>query len=204
MTRVLILGAGGHAKVVADILQLQGVELVGFLDDNPSLSGTRVLDVPVLGGLNQIARYASVQVILGIGSNRTRQKLVDSLAIETGRWINAIHPTAVIARSVQLGHGVVIAAQAAINPETIIGSHVIINTSASIDHDCVIGSYCHIAPGVHLAGGCKIGQGALVGIGAQAIVGRSVGEWSTVGAGSTVIRDVPDAVTAKGTPARWA
>lgn len=201
--RVIILGAGGHAKVIIDILQLQGTQVVGLLDDDERLWGTQVLGLPVMGGINQLSEFESMPLICAIGANAIRKAVVDKLAVPAERWVNAIHPSAIVARSAHLGHGVVVAAQAVINPDCSVSRHVIINTGATVDHDCTIDDFSHIAPGAHLAGGCRVGQGALVGIGAQMNIGTSVGAWATIGAGATVIHDVPAAKVAKGTPARW-
>lgn len=200
--RVLILGAGGHAKVVADILQLQGAEVCGFLDDNSDLWNTRILGLPILGSIKTYANFLSDAFVIGIGSNTVRQKL-DELLNTNVRWLRASHPTATIARSAYVGKGVVIAAHAVVNPDSFIEDHAIINTAATVDHDCVIGRYAHIAPGTHLAGGVKVGEGAFIGIGANITPGCTIGDWAIVGAGATVVNDVPPRVVAKGIPARW-
>lgn len=204
MSGVLILGAGGHGKVVADILLCQRVPLLGFLDDNPATWKSECLGLPVLGAIESYQDYKPTGLVLGIGNNRVRQKIVERLSQEAeGLWINAIHPTAILADSVQLGNGVVIAAGTVVNPDTVLGDHLIVNTGATIDHDCVIEEYVHLAPGVHLAGGVKVGQGTLIGIGAAVIPYRSIGCWATVGAGAVVVRDISNKVIAKGVPARW-
>lgn len=204
MSGILILGAGGHGKVVADILTCQGIGVLGFLDDNPATWGSSCLGLPTLGGINTYKDYAPDGLIIGVGQNRVREALVQRLGkAADALWINAIHPSTIIAPSVCLGIGIVIAAGAVINPEASIGDHTIINTGATIDHDCQIGGFCHIAPGVHLAGAVTVGEGSLLGIGSAVIPLRNIGEWTIVGAGAVVIRDVPSNVTAKGIPARW-
>lgn len=201
---VLILGAGGHAKVVADILQSQEISVLGFLDDNPNQTGKTLLGLPVLGPIEEYRLFNSSGLVIGIGLNTTRRAIVERLGQAADNlWVNAIHPSAIIARSARIGRGVVVAAQTVINPDTVIGDHVIINTSASVDHDCVIGDYAHIAPGAHLAGSVQVGTGALIGIGAQVIPNRTIGGWSTIGAGATVIHNIPENIIAKGTPAQW-
>ena len=201
---ILILGAGGHGKVVADIFTTQGVRVAGFLDDDPEMWGRSVAGLPVLGAIGRFPEFAPGPMVLGIGANRVRRQLVETLGQEVEpRWCNAIHPTATVARSATLGRGVVVAAHVVVNPDALIGDHVILNTGATIDHDCTIARYSHIAPGVHLGGGVTIGEGVLVGIGATVIPFRTVGEWAVVGAGAVVVRDIPGHVTAKGVPARW-
>lgn len=204
MSDVLIIGAGGHAKVVADILRAQGINVLGYLDDEASLHGQERLGFPVLGPIDAYRDFNSDGLIIGIGSNSTRCAIATRLSDVPGNlWLNAIHPQAVIAPSVHLGVGVIIAAGAVINPDTVIGDHVIINTGATVDHDCIIGRCVHIGPGVHLAGNVQIDDECFVGIGAVAIPGCHIGAKSVIGAGTVVISDIPAEVTAKGVPARW-
>ncbi len=204
MNNILVLGAGGHGKVVADILTCCGHTVLGFLDDNPALWNTEVMGFPVLGDTEKYQNLDCSGLAMAIGSNKIRRKIVEHLGSPAkSLWINAIHPSAIIARSARIGHGVVLAAQSVVNPDAQIGNFVIINTSATVDHDCKIGDFAHIAPGSHLAGNVIIGQSVLLGVGSQIIPGCTVGDWSVVGAGATVIRNIPENVTAKGTPARW-
>ncbi|HVF10863.1 MAG TPA: acetyltransferase [Abditibacteriaceae bacterium] len=202
MSGVLILGAGGHGKVVADILLLCGANIIGFLDDDPQITGSTCLGLPVLGTINEYAQYAPEGLVLGIGSNQVRQAVVKRLGAEADHlWLNAVHPGATVAASAVLGKSVVIAAHAVVNPDSIVGDHVIINTASSIDHDCRISDFAHIAPGSHLAGGVVVEEGAFLGIGTAVRPGVSIGQWATVGAGSLVLRDVPASVTVYGVPA---
>ncbi len=203
MTRVLVIGASGHAKVVADILLCQGIDVLGFLDDNPTLWGSTRLGLPVLGGIDGYREYDADGLAMGIGDNATRKRIVERLGATREMWCNAIHPSSVIGRSVGLGRGLVIAAMAVVNSDTIIGDYAIVNTSASIDHDCFIAEYAHVAPGVHLSGAVHVGIGALLGVGSCVAPLRRVEEWAVVGAGASVVRDVPARVVAKGVPARW-
>jgi sugar O-acyltransferase (sialic acid O-acetyltransferase NeuD family) len=204
MSGLLVVGAGGHAKVVADILLSQGLNVAGFLDDDPNTWGGTPLGLPVLGSVDSYASYSPEGLVMGVGSNIARKQVVERLGAEAhGLWRNAVHPKATLASSVRLGVGVVVAAGVIVNPDSVLGDHVIINTGAIVDHDCTIGSYTHIAPGVKLAGGACVGEGALIGIGASVIPLRTIGEWATVGAGAVVVDDIPDGVIAKGVPARW-
>jgi sugar O-acyltransferase (sialic acid O-acetyltransferase NeuD family) len=203
MSGVLILGAGGHAKVIADILISQGTQVQGFLDDDPNLWGEMRLGLPVLGAIGQYLEYEPEGLIIGIGNNLVRQRVAERLSTQAQRlWCNAIHPRATIARSVRLGRGIVVAAGAVINPDTVLGDHAIINTGATVDHDCAIGDYVHVAPGAHLAGGVLVREGAFIGIGSSLIPNIRVGEWTTVGAGSVVTNDLNAKLIAFGVPAR--
>lgn len=201
---MLIIGAGGHAKVVADILRAQGVHVQGYLDDEVSLQGQQRLGLPVLGPVEAYRDFNPEGLIIGIGSNSARYAITKRLSdILNNVWINAIHPQAVIAPSVRFGAGVVVAAGAVINPDAVIGDHAIINTGATVDHDCVIGRFVHIAPGAHLAGGVQLEDEGLIGIGAVVIPGCHIGAKAIIGAGAVVVSDIPAGVTTKGIPARW-
>ncbi len=200
---VLILGAGGHGKVVADILLCQDVPVLGFLDDNPRLEGQARLGLPVLGAIASYSRYEPSGLTLGIGDTTQRRRVVQRCGPAAHHlWRNAIHPRATIAASARLGRGVTVSAGAVVNPDATLGDHVIINTGATVDHECVVAAYGHIAPGAHLAGCVRIDEGALVGTGANVCPGCSIGAWSIVGAGAAVVRDIPAGVTAIGVPAR--
>jgi sugar O-acyltransferase (sialic acid O-acetyltransferase NeuD family) len=205
--RVLILGAGGHAQVVADILlrmQDAGTEIapIGYLDDNPALAGRRFLDLPVLGPIGDLHTVPHDAVVVAIGSNVTRKKLFDELRVRRERFVTARHPSAVVAPDVSVGPGTVICAGAVVNAGSVIGANAILNTGCTVDHHNRVGDHAHIAPGVHLGGQVVIGEGTLVSIGAVVILLRQVGAWSVVGAGSVVTKDIPSHATAAGIPAR--
>ena len=207
MQRVLILGAGGHAQVVADILMRAheagaNCKPVGFLDDNPSLASTAIMGLPVLGTIAQLDKFDHDALIVAIGDNRTRARLFESVRARGKPIVNAIHPAAVLAPDVRLGEGVMICAGVVVNTGTVIGDDVILNTGCTVDHHNHIGNHAHIAPGVHLGGDVTIGEGTLIGIGATVIPQRTVGAWSVIGAGSVVTKDVPTDATAAGMPAR--
>jgi sugar O-acyltransferase (sialic acid O-acetyltransferase NeuD family) len=204
---VLIIRAGGHAQVVADILLRTGeqdisIQPIGYLDDNPALQGQRFLGLTVLGAIANLSAIAHDAVIVAIGDNRSRQQVYEKLQNQNERFAVARHPSAVIAPDVQLGPGSMICAGVIVNPASLIGANVILNTGCTIDHHNFIGSHAHIAPGVHLGGEVTIGEGALIGIGATVMPRCRVGAWSVVGAGAVVNRDLPDGVTAMGVPAK--
>ncbi len=207
MTRVLILGAGGHAQVVADILLAmkrsgQKIEVVGFLDDDPRRRDARILGLPVLGPLSARVTIPHDAVIVGIGDNRVRARIQKALQDEGVSLFAARHPNAVLAPGVQVGPGTVVMAGVVVNTGSHIGAGVILNTGCTVDHHNCIRDFAHIAPGAHLAGGVSVGQGSLVGVGAVVIPGITIGPWAVVGAGAVVVRDVPPQTTVVGVPAR--
>ncbi|MDB5304818.1 MAG: sugar O-acyltransferase, sialic acid O-acetyltransferase NeuD family [Phycisphaerales bacterium] len=203
---LIIIGAGGHGKVVLDVLRAAGLyKPVGFVDADTSLAGTEVGGLPVVGPVNTLPRLRQQRVkraIIAIGDNRTRVRYAVLLREQGFELVNAIHPAASVSSSAVLGVNVVIAAQAAVCTEARLADSVIINTGALVDHECVIAEGVHVAPGVCLAGRVRVGTCAFVGIGANLIQCLSVGEHATIGAGAAVIEDIPAYATAVGVPAR--
>lgn len=205
--RVLIIGAGGHASVVADILlrmryRGEAVEPVGYLDDNPSLTGKKLLGLPVLGKTSDIGKLAHEAVIMAIGDNATRRRFFELLSESGERFFTARHPNAVIAPDVTIGPGTVVCAGAIVNPQAVISSDVILNTSCSVDHHCRIDDHAHVAPGVRLGGAVVVGEGTLVGIASTVIGPCSIGPWCLVRAGSVVHQNERSGVVSLGQPAR--
>jgi sugar O-acyltransferase (sialic acid O-acetyltransferase NeuD family) len=196
---VLVIGAGGHAKVVVSTLQAAGFEVVGILDDDSSKHGALVLGVRVEGTLAELGNAPARLAVIGIGDNHVRQAV--AWRFPAASWATVIHPQAFVHPSVKLGAGTVVFAGAVIQPDAVLGAHVIINTRASIDHDCEVGDFVHVGPGVSMSGGVRVGEGALLGIGSAVIPYRKVGKWAKVGGGSVVIHDVQDGATAVGVPA---
>lgn len=205
--RVLIVGAGGHGQVIADILlqmqeDLEDVEPVGYVDDDPKLTGRRILGLPVLGTTYDFGQVEHEAVVVGVGDNATRRWLFEELRNSGERLFTARHPQAVIGRGVVLGEGTVVCAGVVVSTGCTIGANVILNTCCSISHHSRIGDHAHIAPGVRMAGEVTVGEGVFVGIGATILPRKRVGDWNVVGAGSVVCDDVADGVTVAGVPAR--
>jgi sugar O-acyltransferase (sialic acid O-acetyltransferase NeuD family) len=196
---LVVVGSGGHAKVVIATARAAGMAVAAIVDDDPATHGRRVLGVEVAGAAGPILADPGRLAVLAIGDNQARKRLADGARC---RFATVVHPTAVVHETATLGPGTVVFAGAIIQPETVLGAHVIVNTGASIDHDCAIGAWVHVAPGVRLAGNVTLGDGVFVGIGTVAIPGIRVGAWTTVGAGAAVVTDLPPGVTAVGVPAR--
>lgn len=196
--RVAIYGAGGHGKVVWDVLTCQGHAVVGFIDDAPTAA--TIHGLPVAKRLDELDDVEGV--IVAIGNNRIRREKFEMLRGMGLQVVNAIHPTAVLSSHVTLGCGVVVMPRVVVNVDTVIGDNVILNTGASVDHDCTIGNHVHIAPGTTLGGGVGVGEGAFLGIGTCVIPCQVVGAWAVVGAGGVVVREVSAASTVIGVPAK--
>lgn len=200
---VVIIGGGGHAKVVIESLRAGGETVAAIVDADPTPRA--VLGVPVIGddlALADLRGQGLSKLFVAIGDNRLREKL-GRKARELGfTLVNAIHPSAMISPTARLGEGVAVMAGVAINADSRIGDLAIINTGAIVDHDCDLGAACHVGPAAALAGGVTLGERAFLGVGARAIPGVTIGADAIVGAGGVVARDLPDAVVAVGVPAR--
>lgn len=196
---VIIYGASGHGKVVADILRACGMEIEGFVDDEPSMS------TKVLGNGKWLAEQAAMRPIaiaLGVGDNFARRAITERCAASGMRLLATVHPSATIADSVKISPGVVIMPHAVVNADAKIGRGAIINTAAIVEHDCNVGNFAHLSPKAAIGGHVQVGDLSWLGIGATVIPNIKVGTCSIVGAGATVVHDVDDWVVAAGTPAR--
>lgn len=200
MKELLILGAGGHAKVVIDTARKCGYCPSAVFDDDETLIGTSVSGVPVVGKIHDLSDNTEKNAFIAIGSNKVRQKLAARFFKMV--WPTLIHPNAYVAPGAKIGPGSLVCAGAIIQPDAAIGSHSIVNTGAKVDHDCLIGDFVHICPGCNLAGAVKVDHGSLLGVGCSVIPLISIGAWCTIGAGSVVVRDVVSHQKAMGVPAR--
>lgn len=204
---VIVIGSGGHAKVVVAALGRLGRCIRGLTDSNPARRGVQVLGAPVLGGDEVIASHRADEIMLvnGVGASarsNDRMRIHDRFHRQGYRFATIVDPSAAVAADVALGEGSQVLAGAVIQPGCRIGADVIVNTGACLDHDCVIGDHAHIAPGAVLAGGVAVGAQVLVGAGAIVIEGVAIGERSIVGAGALVLKAVTAGATVVGVPAR--
>jgi len=196
-----LYGAGGHSRVIIDILEDNAVVVKGIFDDDPE--NARMKSMPVGAGVRLLGGGAftelSTPFIISVGSNMRRAEVAWLLNASYGK---AIHRTAIISPKALIGEGTVILQGAIVQAAAQIGAHVLVNTGASIDHDNVIGDYAHISPHATLCGHVEVGEGTHIGAGATVIPLIKIGRWSVVGAGAVVIRDVPDFTVVVGNPAR--
>ena len=192
-----LFGASGHGKVIKEIIEACGGSVTAFVDDNKQVNTCAGL--PVLHDANGLS-----PMIVSIGICRIRKIVVERLQSSGKHMVfgTAIHPSAIVSPSAQIGEGTVIMAGAVINADAKIGKHCIINTGATVDHDCVIEDFCHIAPGVHVSGATSIGEGTWIGVGSCVIQCLNIGKNCMIGAGSVVVKNIPDGVKAYGNPCR--
>ena len=202
--RLLVFGAGGQGKVVADAARSAGFVIAAFLDDDPGRLGTDYFGAPVMSveAAWRDAAFAGLPIALGVGDNRARSRCSER-TVAAGRVLaNIVHASAVVAPSARLGPGTVVLALAAINPDATIGAGVILNTGCVVEHDCVVDDFAHLSPNSALGGGAHVGARSHLGLGAVVLPGVRVGADVRVGAGAVVHRDVLAGLTVAGVPAR--
>lgn len=204
--RLLILGAGGHARAVVALARRTGDwEIAGLLDQQPPATPETIDGIALLGGLDEAARLLAGGVrhaVLAVGNNRARAELHARMAALGFAFPALRHPTAIVEDNVTLGDGSLVCAGAILGAQVAIGRGVIVNTGAILDHETQVGDHAHIAPGCRVAGRVRIGPGALLGIGSSVREKISIGAHALVGAGSVVVADIPPGVVAFGVPAR--
>ena len=192
---VYLYGAGGHAKVIRDILEACNIYVAGVSDDNAET--TKFMEMEVMHTLKNGEEY-----IVSIGNCNIRRKIAEKLAAGGCSFATAIHPRAIVSPHAKIEEGCVVMQGAVVQSCTHIGRHCILNTGATVDHDCNIGDYVHIAPGVTLCGEVSVGDGCWIGAGSVVIQGIKIGAGSFIGAGSVVCEDIPEGVVAYGNPCR--
>jgi UDP-perosamine 4-acetyltransferase len=198
--RVVVLGAGGHARVCLDLLLEQdGIAVEGCLGD----ARDRPLQRPVLGGdehLEELAADGVDAAFVALGDNRARERVTHTVRSRGLDLVRAVSQFATVSASATIGEGTAVMAGAAVNAYARIADGAIVNTGATLDHDCDIGPFAHVAPGCHLAGEVVVGHGAFLGIGTVVVPGVRIGPGATVGAGTVVLRDIPSGATVVGNP----
>lgn len=204
---IIVLCAGGHSKVLINILLDRNEQIIGIVDQDPAKHGTHVLGIPVIGDDKLVLTHApdSVRLVNGLGSAQSlkpRHALFEKFHAAGYRFASVIHPAATLAREVTLGEGVQLMAGVTLQPGASIGADTIINTAATVDHDCHIGAHTHVAPGVVLCGGVHLGNEVHLGSGSTIIQNIRIGNGALVAAGSVVTCDLPDGSRVAGIPAK--
>lgn len=195
--KVVILGAGGHAKVLLDALRAQGINVDGIVD--PELAETEKVwrELPVLGDDEKLLELnpTGFEVVNGVGSlpgSNLRKKLFQQFKSVGFNFRSVIHPSAIIGSGVKLGEGAQVMAGSVIQPDCQVGENTIVNTGAKLDHDCSVGANVHIAPGVTISGNVVIEDGVHIGTGASVVHGVTIGRETVIGAGTVVVKSVPE------------
>jgi UDP-perosamine 4-acetyltransferase len=202
---IIVLGGGGHARVLIATLLLQDRPVLGFVD--PAVLRKSIYSVKCLGGDDFVLQHKprDIRLVNGVGSvgsNLLRSQVFRRFRKKGYRFVSVVHPSAIVARDIRMGEGVQIMAAAVLQPGTRIGANSIINTGAVVDHDCNIRAHVHVGPRAVLSGQAHVAVGVHIGTGASIIQSVRIGNWSVVGAGAVVIRNVPDRVTVVGVPAK--
>ena len=195
---VILIGGGGHAKVIIDCVHAGGDQVVGILDDALD-PGTEILGVPVLGKTAECCNFPDKKFLIAIGSNAVRRK-IDGLW--NLNWYTAVHPAAVVSPYARLGEGSVVMPGAVINAGAVVGRHCIVNSGAVVEHDNCLEDYVHVSPAAALGGTVRVGQCSHIGIGAAVRNNISICADAVIGAGAVVVKNIEEAGTYVGVPAR--
>ncbi len=198
--KIIIIGASGHGKVIADIAVQSGYEKILFLDDNPEIK--ECCGFPVVGTSKECVHYSEYDFIVGIGNAHDHERIQEQLESKGLHVITLIHPSAVVADSAVIQSGTAVMAGAVINPGAKIGKGCIVNTCSSVDHDCVISDYVQVSVGAHISGMVQIGARTWIGAGATVINNLSICGDCVIGAGAVVIKNIETRGTYIGVPAR--
>jgi acetyltransferase EpsM len=202
---VIVIGHGGHSKVVSDIIRTtNGLQIIGYLDNK--YESIQVLNNLFFGPISAATQlkeeYKNVKFVMAIGDNKARKLVVEELGISIKNFLTLVHPSASISPSAKIGYGTVVMPQVVINADVVIGNHCIINSGSVVEHDSLLNDFVHLCPNSTVAGTVEMHEGSCLGSGSTIIPNRRIGEWTMIGAGSTVIDHLPANCIAVGTPAK--
>jgi sugar O-acyltransferase (sialic acid O-acetyltransferase NeuD family) len=193
-----IFGAGGHGRVIAELLQFNDCKVEAFFDDSPKLN--LINSIPIISSNFIEGNEIKLQIIIAVGDNLTRKSI--SQRLSHNAFYSCFHKNATISPSSKIDNGTVVMQNAIINSNVEIGKHVIINTATIVEHDCVIEDYAHISPNATLLGNVTVGEGTQIGAGVIALPGIKIGKWCVIGAGSVLLNNIPDGSIVVGNPGR--
>lgn len=205
MNNVVIVGQGGHSKVVGEAITFQGNnKIIGYLDDNYEELEFKdgLYFGPIRTAKELLLVESTIKFVVAIGNNKVRKIIVEKMGLKETQYLTVIHPKAIISAYATIGAGSVILANAVVNTDATVGAHTIVNTSSIVEHDNIIEDFVHISPNATLTGTVHVEEGVHVGAGATIIPNISIGKWSTIGAGATAINHIPAFSTAVGVPAK--
>ncbi len=203
MKELIIIGAGGHGKVVADIAKKNGYKIISFLDDSVQKQLESYSIVGTTDDIDMIHKKDNeVDFFIAIGNNVVREQVFKKFQEKEITFPVLIHPSAIVDETVKIGRGTVVMANAVINVGTTIGKNCIINTGSTVDHDCILEDYVHVSPGVHVAGTVHLGKRTWLGIGSSIINNINICDDVIVGAGTTVINHIDSSGKYVGMPLR--
>lgn len=198
---IVVFGAGGHGRVVADAALMAGIEVLGFLDDSAAASAFS--DLPILGNLEWLIRAGATRAIApGIGDNTIRARTFHAAVARGATMRTVVHPSAAVSPRAHLAVGAVVLANAVVGPGARIGRAAIVNSGAVVEHDANVGDFAHVSPNATLTGAASLGDFAHLGAAACILPGKKVGDRTVIGAGAVVTRDLPPSCVAVGMPAR--
>ena len=195
MNKICLFSASGHGKVIKEIIESEGNEVVAFIEDNHK--NKKLLNIPIFK-TDRINEFSSEKFIISIGDNLVRKKISKEFSFLY--YTKSIHKQAVISKTCSIKKGTVVMPCAIVNAESRIGKHSIINTGSVIEHDCIVGDFVHVSPNATITGGVTVGEGTHIGAGAIVIPNLKIGKWVTIGAGAVIIKDVPDYAVVVGNP----
>lgn len=203
----IILGAGGHGRVLLDVIISSGLQAIGFTDIDENLHAVSIYGIPVLGRDIIIQNYSPDRILLGNGigsvaSTVKRKAIYRDMLMMGYRFGSIIHPNSIVSPFANLANGVQVMAGAVVQPGASVEENAIINTAAVIDHECVIGKHSHVGPGAVISGGVTLGEGVHVGTGACVLQGVFIGSQALIAAGAIVTRDVTQGSKMAGVPAK--
>ena len=198
MKKVVIIGAGGYGKVIADIIRKSGDTVECFLDEAYTVD-TDFYGSKLLGKTEKYKDFLNCYFIVAIGNNKIREKIVNMLDC---KWYTAVHPSAQISDSVKIGEGTCVMANSVINADAVIGNHSIVNTGSIIEHDCKIGDFCHISPSATVCGVTTVGKSVWIGAGATVKNVLTICDNTIIGVGAAVVNDITEGGTYVGVPAK--